>query len=172
MRGIIYHQIKDVKKRNVLVAYADSGFSVPRSQGCRLVMMNGAAISFASKRHTTTDDSTTAADLTEMYQCSCDCEGFRNLMDEVGLHQEFPTIIYQDNIPAIQIAMSRGVLAKKTRSMSMRTLSIRNKIEDGKVIPEYISTDMMIADIGTKPLDVVKFVLFRDIVTGYAFVQG
>jgi hypothetical protein len=170
-RGIVYHRFKDETKRNVLIAFADSGFSVPRSQGCRVVMMNGAAISFASKRHTTTDDSTTAAELTELFQCSCDVEGFRNLMDEVGLHQDLPTIIYQDNKPAIQIAMSRGMLAKKTRAMSMRTLSVRNKIEDGKVIPEYISTDQMIADIGTKPLDVTKFVLFRDILTGYAFVQ-
>ena len=53
----------------------------------------------------------------------------------------------------------------------MRTLSVRNKIEDGKLIPEYISTDQMIADIGTKSLDVAKFVLFRDILTGCAFVQ-
>ena len=70
-------------------------------------MMNGAAISFSSKRHTTTDDSTTAAELTELFNCSCDVEGFRNLMDKVGLHQELPTVIFQDNLPAIQIAMNR-----------------------------------------------------------------
>jgi hypothetical protein len=166
-RGIQYTRFSEAEKRNVLVAYADSGFSVPRSQGCRAVLMNGAAISFASKRHTTTDDSTTAAELTEMFMCSCDCEGLRNLMDEVGLHQDLPTVIFQDNIPAIQIAMNRGALAKKTRSMSMRTLSVRNKIEDGKVIPVPISTEKMIADIGTKPLDVVKFERFRNQLTGY-----
>ena len=30
--------------------------------------------------------------------------------------------------------------------MSLRTLSVRNKIEDGKMIPEYVQTDEMIAD--------------------------
>jgi hypothetical protein len=168
LRGIIYTKLQDEKARNVLVGYADSGFSVPRSQGCRVVMMNGAAISFASKRHTTTDDSTTAAELSELYMCSCDVEGLRNLMDEIGLHQHLPTTIYQDNKPAIQIAMNRGALAKKTRSMSLRTLSVRNKIEDGKVFPEYIHTDEMIADIGTKPLDVSRFEALRDQLTGYA----
>jgi hypothetical protein len=149
---------------------ADSGFSVPRSQGCRLVMMNGAAISLASKRHTTTDDSTTAAELTEMFNCSCDVLGFRNLMDEVGLHQELPTLIYQDNKPAVQIAMNRGALSKKTRAMSLRTLSVRNKIEDGQVLPVLTTTDKMLADIGTKALDIKQFEGLRDQLTGYARV--
>jgi len=170
-RGIIYSIPKDKEMINVLIGYADSGFSVPRSQGCRVVMMNGAAISFSSKRHTTTDDSTTAAELTELYMCSCDVEGLRNLMDDVGLHQEFPTTIYQDNQPAIQIAMNRGALAKKTRSMSIRTLSVRNKIEDGKMYPEYIPTADMIADIGTKALDVPRFERLRDMLTGYAMLH-
>jgi hypothetical protein len=131
-------------------------------------MMNGGAISFTSKRHTTTDDSTAAAELTEQYLCSCDVEGLRQLMSEVGLHQQQPTIIWQDNQAAIQIAMNRGALAKKTRAMNMRTLSVRNKIEDGKVIPIYLRTIDMVADIGTKALDGATFVKLRDIMTGYA----
>jgi hypothetical protein len=166
-RGIVYTRPVDKSKVNVLVGYADSGFGLPRSQGCRAVFMNGAAISFASKRHTTTDDSTAAAELTELYMCSCDVEGLRNLMDEVGLHQELPTTIFQDNQPAIQIAMNRGALAKKTRAMSLRTLSVRNKIEDGKIFPDYLHTSEMIADIGTKALDVTRFQQLRDLLTGY-----
>ena len=121
-------------------------------------MMNGAAISFTSKRHTTTDDSTAAAELTEQYLCSCDVGGLRQLMSEVGLHQQQPTVIWQDNQAAIQIAMNRGALAKKTRAMKMRTLSVRNKIEDGKAIPIYLLTIHMVADIGTKALDGATFV--------------
>ena len=116
-QGIIYTKSNDTDIANILTSYADSGFSIPRSQGCRLVMMNGAVISFTSKRHTTTDDSTTAAELTEQYLASCDVEGLRSLMAEVGLFQEKATIIYQDNMPAIQISMNRGALAKKTRAM-------------------------------------------------------
>ena len=167
-RGLMYTRGTNSEESNILTAYADSGFSSPRSQGCRLVMMNGAAISFTSKRHTTTDDSTAAAELTEQYLCSCDVEGLRQLMSEVGLHQQQPTIIWQDNQAAIQIAMNRGALAKKTRAMNMRTLSVRNKIEDGKVIPMYLRTIDMVADIGTKALDGATFAKLRDIMTGYA----
>ena len=130
--------------------------------------MNNAAISFTSKRHTTTDDSTAAAELTEQYLCACDVEGYRNVMQEMGLMQDGPTVIWQDNQAAIQIAMNRGALAKKTRAMDMRVMTIRNKIEDMKVVPHYLSTEKMIADIGTKALDPKQFCVLRDKLCGYA----
>ena len=166
-RGIIYLGCLDKKDLNVLVAYADSSLSLPRSQGCRLVIMNGAVISFTSKRHTTTDDSTAAAELTEQHLCACDVEGLRNLMKEIGLEQMDPTTIYQDNQAAIQIANNRGSLAKKTRAMDMRTLTVRNKVEDQKVVPVYIETSRMLADIGTKALEPSRFETLRDVMTGY-----
>ena len=88
-------------------------------------------------------------------------------MKEIGLEQLNPTTIYQDNQAAIQIANNRGALAKKTRAMEMRTLTVRNKIEDMKVIPIYIETARMLADIGTKALDPTRFEVLRDAMTGY-----
>ncbi len=165
--GVKYNSNLDPKLRNVLVAYADSSFSTPRSQGCRMVMMNGGAISFTSKRHTTTDDSTTAAELTEAYLCACDVEGFRNINEEIGLRAEGPTILYQDNQSAIQIAMNRGSLSKKTRAMEVRVLAVRNKVEDMKVVPIYLETKSMLADIGTKSLEPKPFISLRDQAFGY-----
>jgi hypothetical protein len=159
--GVKYNSNLDVKYRNVLVAYADSSFSTPRSQGCRMVMMNGGAISFTSKRHTTTDDSTTAAELTEAYLCACDVEGFRNINEEIGLRAEEPTILYQDNQSAIQIAMNRGSLSKKTRAMEVRTLTYRNKVEDMKVVPIWVESKDMLADLGTKSLEPKPFISLR-----------
>jgi hypothetical protein len=171
-KGIIYLGCLEDKILNVLVAYADSSLSIPRSQGCRMVIMNGACISFTSKRHSTTDDSTAAAELTEQHLCACDVEGLRNLMEEIGLKQLEPTIIYQDNQAAIQIANNRGALAKKTRAMDMRTLTVRNKIEDMKVIPIYCETLKMLADIGTKALDPMRFEILRDAITGYGLWEA
>jgi hypothetical protein len=166
-KGIIYLGGLNEEDLNKLVSYADSSLSLPRSQGCRLVMMNAGVISFTSKRHTTTDDSTAAAELTEQHLCACDVEGLRNLMEEIGLTQTEPTIIYQDNQAAIQIANNRGALAKKTRAMDMRTLTVRNKVEDMKVIPVYCETSRMLADIGTKALEPARFEILRDAMTGY-----
>ena len=83
--GLMYNGNLPEDKTNVLEGFADSSLSLPRSQGCRTVVMNNAAVSFTSKRHTTTDDSTAAAELTEQYLCACDVEGYRNVMQEMGL---------------------------------------------------------------------------------------
>ena len=165
--GLKYGKSIDKDKINVIVGYADSSLSLPRSQGCRCVMMNGAAISLTSKRHTTTDDSTAAAELTECYLCACDVEGYRNLMAELGLAQLEPTTIWQDNQAAIQIAMNRGALAKKSRAMDLKVLTLRNKVEDMKCVPIYLKTSEMIADIGTKALDPKLFCYLRDKLCGY-----
>jgi hypothetical protein len=170
--GLKYDGNQGEDKTNVLEGFADSSLSLPRSQGCRCVMLNNAAISFTSKRHTTTDDSTAAAELTEQYLCACDVEGYRNLMQEFGLTQDGPTVIWQDNQAAIQIAMNRGALAKKTRAMDLRVMTIRNKIEDMKVVPLYLRTSEMIADIGTKALDPKLFVYLRDKLCGYWRGEG
>ena len=41
-------------------------------------------------------------------------------------------------------------------------------IEDMKVVPHYLSTEKMIADIGTKALDPKQFCLLRNKLCGYA----
>jgi hypothetical protein len=145
---------------------------VPRSQGCRMVLMNGAVISFTSKRHSTTDDFTAAAELTKQHLCACDVEGLRNLMKEIGLEQLNSTTIFQDNQAAIHIANNRGALAKKTRAMDMRTLAVRNKVENMKVVPVYCETAKMLADIGTKALEPIRFEILRDAMTGYGVLNA
>jgi len=170
--GLRYDGNLTSKELNVIVGFADSSLTVPRSQGCRLVIMNGAAISFSSKKHTTTDDSTTAAELTELHLCACDVVGFRELLKEIGLEQQEPTIIFQDNQAAIQISMNRGSLSKKTRAMEVRVFSVRNKIEDMKVVPIYLKTGLMLADLGTKALDPALFIFLRDQLCGYAKIMA
>jgi hypothetical protein len=153
---------------NVLTGFADSSLSVPRSQGCRAILMNRAAVTITSKRHSTTDDSTLAAELTEAYLFACEIEGFRNLMAEVGLEQKGPTILYQDNMAAIQLTMNRGSLSRRTRRTELRVLTSRNKFEDLKVVPIYLKMNDMVADIGTKALDPKLFIRLRDMLMGYA----
>ena len=153
---------------NEMEGFADASLSVPRSQGGRSIRMNCAAITMTSKRHSTTDDSTTAAELTEAYLLACEIEGFRNLMSEVGLRQKGPTILYQDNKAAIQIAMNRGSLSRKTRGTDLRVLTLRNKVEDLKVVPVYLYTADMLIDLGTKSLDPKPFCRLCDMLCGYA----
>ena len=170
--GLMYSCGLDKHGVNKLHACADSNFAAPRSQGCRMTMMNGCMVSCTSKRHTTTDTSTTEAEATEFFLGTRDIERLRNLMAEVGLFQQEATVIYQDNMPAIQIMTNRGSLPNKSKAMDIRVMSARNKVEDGKVLPVYVKTLGMLADIGTKALDEKQFVFLRDLANGYALVRA
>lgn len=169
--GLMYSCGLDKHGTDVIYAYADSNFAAPRSQGCRILMMNGCAITFVSQRHTTTDTSTCEAEATEFFLATREVSRFRNLMGEIGMYPQTATTVYQDNQPAIQVMKTRGSLPNKSKAMDIRVLSARNKVEDEQVAPVYIDTTKMLADIGTKALDEKQFVQLRDDMNGYSLVK-
>ena len=170
--GLIYSNGLDPHGKNVLWATADSGHSVPRSQGCRIVFMNGAAVSFRSKKHSLSASSTCVDEIIELYEASTDVLGLRNLMAELGCYQQDPSVIYQDNKSSIQIANNRGSLGVTSRAIDLKTLNVRNRIEDHQVKTKYCATDNMIADMGTKALSEIPFCTHRDAMNGYALVRA
>lgn len=170
--GLMFSKGLDPHGENVLYGYADANHRVPRPQGCRIIMFNGCCICFTSKKQTLTAPSTTWAEMVTMFDCSIDILGLRNLLAELGLYQEEPTVIYQDNQSAIQIANNRGSLGKASRAMSLKTLSVRNHIEDHAVQTKWTPSGEMLADMGTKALMENPFVKFRDTMNGYALVKA
>jgi hypothetical protein len=172
--GLMFSRLLDKHGVNVLSAWADSNFDRPpeRSAGCSIVMNNGAAIHLTSKRHTTIDTSTTAAELTEMYLCSNHVMGFRNIMSEMGFDLSEPTVIYQDNRPAIDIANNNRNMSESTKHMDVRVFKVRERIEDQDVYLEYVRTCGMLADICTKALGARQFTFLRDLMNGYAIVRA
>jgi hypothetical protein len=63
-------------------------------------------------------------------------------------------------------------MSNQSRHIERRVLTCRNKIEDGHIIPKYISTIHMIADIGTKAFGDKQFAYLRDLLTGYSLVKA
>ena len=169
--GIIYSKGLDLHGDNSLYLYADSAHGLPRSYGCTLAMMNGGVLSLSAKKHTLTASATTHDELIEFSIAANRACGFRNVMSEMGLEQSKATVIYQDNEAAIQIALNRGSLSKQSRHMERQILTARNKVEDHQIKPVYVTTEEMIADIGTKALPDKQFAYLRDKMNGYALVK-
>ena len=169
--GIIYSRGLDPHGINVLSCYADSAHSLPRSQGCHVVLMNGGCVTCESKRHTVTGASTCHDELIQFGKAANKVVGFRNLSSEMGLAQQKPTVIYQDNESAICIELNRGSLSSRSKHIDRTVLQSRQKIEDAEVLPEFISTAHMLADIGTKPLPDGQFAYLRDAMCGYSLVK-
>ena len=170
--GLMYSNGLDPHGKNILYSYGDANLRLPRPQGCRIGMMNSAAVSMTSKKHTRTSPATSSAELKTAFDTSTDMLGLRNLLSELGNPQIKPTILYQDNTAAIQISNNRGSLGKASRAMDLETLTIRNRIEDHQIATQYCATLNMIADIGTKALPEALFVKLRDMMNGYAIVKA
>jgi hypothetical protein len=169
--GLIYSKGLDRHGDNVLYCYADSGHTLPRSYGSTLPMMCGAALGLSAKRHTLTASSTMQDEAIEFSIATNRVVGFRNMSSEMGFLQDKATKIYQDNEACIQVMKNRGSLSKLSRHLGRRILTARNMIEDGETFPEYIVTDKMLADIGTKAFIDKQFSYLRDQMNGYALVK-
>ena len=111
-------------------------------------------------------------EIIELYEASTDVLGLRNLMAELGCYQQDPSVIYQDNKSSIQIANNRGSLGVTSRAIDLKTLNVRNRIEDHQIKTKYCATDNMIADMGTKALAEIPFCTHRDAMNGYALVRA
>ena len=170
--GVIFTADLDPAGVNMLYAYADASFETPRSRGCRIVMMNGGPLAYHSGRHTTNDDSTMKSEITECYHASTEVMFLRNLMAEIGLYQEEPTLIYQDNTAAISVAENRGKLSKAAKALDIRVYGLRNRIEDQAVMLKWLDSLSMLADLGTKLFGVKRFKFLRDMITGYALARA
>ena len=171
-RGIIYWQGLDRFGSNQLHAYSDSNFEPPLSRGCRINMLNGGMICGTSALHHKTNTSTCEAEAEEVFHCSNDVLAMRRFLDELGMTQVNPTVLHCDNTPAITILENVGAHSKKSRSMDTQIFAVRDRLCDQECKLEYLQTDSMPADIGTKALGRAKFELFRDFITGYHLLRS
>ena len=84
----------------------------------------------------------------------------RMLADEFHIKVNEPILLYEDNQGAIAMAQN-PVMHKTAKHIAIRQHFIREKVQNGDVRLEYISTDKMIADSLTKSLSKVIFMNLR-----------
>ncbi len=77
--GLMYSNGLDPHGVNTLYSYGDFNLRLLRSQRCRIVMMNGAAKSMVSKKHTRIASNTCCAESKTAFDTSTDVTGFRLL---------------------------------------------------------------------------------------------
>jgi hypothetical protein len=79
----------------------------------------------------------------------------RNLLEEIMFTQDRATIIYEDNMAAIQL--SDHPVGRKSKYLEVKMMFIREQIRNGIIQLMYISTAAQKADIMTKVLPNGKF---------------
>ena len=166
---------------STLVAYCDASFA-DRDDG---KSTGGLAIGFAGdtpekpagiilaksfkqrlQAHSTLESEYYAADETVKA-----VEWARGAMQEMGLPQTGPTIIYTDNRALVDLC-SNPVLHARTKHFKLRQAYLRNRIQHRIVKFVHIPGENNLADILTKPLPGPRFAMLRDKFMSTATSQG
>jgi hypothetical protein len=153
-----------------LVAYADADFAgEPEENENGMKSMSGIFVGIKgigyifgqSKLQTIVAKCTAEAEYVALSDTSTCVVGLRNVLDEIGINQNTPSIIMEDNQSTMKIATSHMSNAK-FRAVKIHYHCIKQYIKDKEVQLQYVPTGENIADIFTKALCVKLFTYLRD----------
>uniref|UniRef100_A0A1B6FTN5 Reverse transcriptase Ty1/copia-type domain-containing protein n=1 Tax=Cuerna arida TaxID=1464854 RepID=A0A1B6FTN5_9HEMI len=127
-----------------------------------LFRIGSATVSWSSKRQTTVALSSTEAEYVALSFSVTEACFIRKILKDLRITQPVgcPTTIFEDNQSAIQIANSEE--NKRLKHVAVRFHYVKEKLKDGTVMLQYISTQDQLADILTKPLGRLSFQKLRE----------
>lgn len=141
---------------NSLIGYCDADWAsdLDKRRSCTgyLFKLSGAAISWSSKRQPTVALSTTEAEYMALSAATNEVIWLKHLICELDQSQTDVVVpIFCDNQSAINLAKTDGYNSR-TKHIDVRHHHIRDKIEKNIIDPNYISTELMTADLLTKAI--------------------
>jgi hypothetical protein len=142
-------------------AYVDASYAVHhdfKSQTGGLITLGRGPIWAKSTRQKLNSKSSTEAELIGVSDVLSQVLWTRDYLIEQG-YQVAPATVFQDNLSTMALANRGFSKSEKTRHIAIRYFFVKDRIESGEVALEHLSTDEMLADYLTKPL---QGVLFRD----------
>ena len=141
--------------------HADAAFNVhddSKSHSGMVCIMAGGPVFFASSKQKLVTKSSTEAELVAFDTALDRSLWLSELAHQIGYDHGPPLVIHQDNTSAITI-IKRGKMKKKRGMIGVRFEFILEKLKEGLIELEHVSTDEMLADILTKPLHGENFAL-------------
>ena len=139
---------------NLFQGYSDAAYANAdngRSTSGYVFTVGGGAITWMSRKQTTTAVSTTEAEYIALSEASREACWLRNLYEELGFPQPGPTVIHGDNNGSIAMARNPQ-FHKRAKHIETKWHLIRDLVEQGTVSLVSCRDPEQTADILTKPL--------------------
>ena len=132
-----------------------------------VLMLNGAAVSWKSKRQSVVALSSAEAEFVAASSMVQEVIYVRKFLDNLGFPQEKPTPIFEDNRTCV--AWSEGSVGGSDRAkhIDLREHFVHDAVSRGILKLESIPSAENVADLLTKPLSVTPFQTLRKILLGY-----
>ena len=86
-------------------------------------------------------------------------------MESLGFKLD-PVVMHQDNMSTISLAKNGCSNSDRTKHIKIRYFFIKQFLDSGEFEIEHCPTDIMLADLLTKPLQGEKFKILRDKLLG------
>jgi len=155
----ITHRCHD---QSFLHAYIDASYAIHRdakSHTGSLIFDNTNIIDASSTKHQHMDKSSTGAEVSGVHLKMDTLESLKELYFELTGNSE-PVIVYQDNQSGMKLMNQGNSISNKTKHMRVRYFYVKEKIDQSVIQLQYKNTEIMIADLLTKPLFGAQFEAF------------
>jgi len=166
--GLVYRRVNHDADR--LVGFADADWAgdtdTRRSLSANVFFCNGGPILWHCKQQQGVATSTSEAEFVAASTAGKDAEWFRRVMTGMGMHQQGPTPINENN-KGCRLMSENPVQKSKTRHMDVAQHKVRLLVRQNVVRLIDCPTDDMAADILTKALPAPSFQRPRDTILGY-----
>ncbi|XP_062550086.1 uncharacterized protein LOC134214792 [Armigeres subalbatus] len=146
-----------------LLAFSDSDWagdkSTRKSTTGYVIYLNGAAVSWASRRQDCVTLSTTEAEYVALTETCQEIVWLRRLLEDLGETPTQPTLVMEDNQGCISFATSERC-SKRSKHIETKRHFVKDLCANGVVRLNYCPTENMDADVLTKPVGPVKHQYF------------
>jgi hypothetical protein len=88
-----------------------------------------------------------------------------NFLESLGFDFT-PAKVYQDNLSTMKLAENGRSNSDRTKHIKLRYFFVKQYLDSGEFEMEHCPTDLMIADIMTKPLQGETFIRLRNLLLG------
>jgi hypothetical protein len=143
--------------------YASDALSVPprrSTSGC-VVLMAGGPILWTSKAQQSVAQSTCEAEYMAANVCARDVLWLRHLLPELGFPLSGPSVIHCDNQACISL-INNPICNSKSKHIDIIHHFVRERVSWGELSFVFVSGEMNVADMFTKPLEWPVFRVHRD----------
>ena len=149
-----------------LFGYSDADWAgdvdTRRSTSGYVFQIGSSTISWSSKKQSTVAKSSTEAEYVALSSATQEAIWLRSLMGDLGRQLDGPTIIYEDNQGAIELA-KKAKYHNRTKHIDICHHFVRERVISNEILVIYCPAGDMIADIMTKGLSKLAFEKLRDL---------
>ena len=146
-----------------LIGYTDADYAGSRvdrkstSGSCQL--LGNMIVSWFSKKQNSVALSTSEAEYIAAGSCCAQILWMKHQLEDYGISFEHVPIMC-DNTSAINLSRN-PIQHSRTKHIEIRYHFIRDHVQKGDIELEFVSTNMQLADIFTKPLSEERFYMIR-----------